>query len=64
MIGAANKTNINPLEQVQKRFFKIIYNRSFLYPTELLYNESEFFNIRQIYCESILKQVVYFICDL
>lgn len=53
--GGANKFNIKPLIQVQKRFLKIMYERSYRYPTDLLFNESEVLHIRQIYSETILN---------
>ena len=53
--GAANKTNLKPLEIIQKRYLKILYEKGFFYPSNLLYAESEFLNIRQLYCINILN---------
>lgn len=52
--GGAGKVNLEPLEKLQKRFLKIIYNKDYYYSTELLYNESKLLTVRKLYCKALL----------
>lgn len=52
--GGANKTHIKPLILIQKMYLKILYGKPNLYPTELLYKESEMLNIRKLYSQCLL----------
>lgn len=54
--GGVGVTHIKQLEVIQKRIIKIIYNKKARYPTDLLFQESNLFNIRQIYCYTSLIQ--------
>lgn len=40
---------LNPLEILRKRFFKMILNKNILYPTDELYKKTVHFNIGQLY---------------
>lgn len=48
--GGILKNYLTNLEILQKYFIKIIFGKDRLYPTELLYKESQLFDIRQLYC--------------
>lgn len=52
--GGVGMTYLKPLENIQKKIIKIIYKKSRLYPTDLLYNESKLFDVRQIFCYCML----------
>lgn len=52
--GGAGVSYLTPLQNLQKRFLKIIYGKNILYPTELLFQNSELFSIRQLYCYATL----------
>lgn len=52
--GGVGVTYLTPLQNLQKRFLKIIYGKNALYPTELLFQNSELFSIRQLYCYTTL----------
>lgn len=52
--GGATNNHIDRLEKAQKWAIKIIYNKPLKYPTEMLYAESEIFDLRQLYCFVIL----------
>lgn len=53
-MGGIKKTHLMPLETLQKRFIKIIYNKPLRYPSRLLYNEADIMDIRQLYCKVVL----------
>lgn len=58
--GGTTNNHIDRLEKAQKWILKIIYNKSYTYPTEMLYGESGVFDIRQLFCFSLLvKQHTY-----
>lgn len=52
--GGANKTNIKPLILIQKLYLKILYGKPYLYPSELIYKESDLLNIRELYSHCLL----------
>lgn len=52
--GGAGKTYMKPLQNIQKRIIKIIFEKSILYPTDQLFNETKLLDIRQIYCYNML----------
>lgn len=52
--GGVRKTYLIPLEIIQKKILKIIYFKSFRYPTEQLFSELNILNLRQLYAKSIL----------
>lgn len=47
--GGVSKTNLNPLNILQKRFLKIILSKEPTYPSTLLYSEAQVFSARQLY---------------
>nr|CAH7732564.1 unnamed protein product [Callosobruchus chinensis] len=57
--GGVLKKHVNPLQILQKRFFKIILNKPQLYPTDMLYKECCVMNCCaewSTYNENILRQ--------
>lgn len=52
--GGVNNNYLKNLEILQKWFLKIIFQRNIAYSTNILYEESKIFDIRQLYCQSIL----------
>lgn len=52
--GGATNTHVRSVELVQKWVLRIIYKKPFLFPTELLYKNSQIMDIRQLYCYSLL----------
>lgn len=48
--GGAYRNHIKQLEVIQKRFLKIMYSKTHLYPSDLLYSETKIKDITQIYC--------------
>lgn len=53
--GGATKTVLKPLETLQKRVIKIIFNKGRMHPTAQLFVESKFLDVRQEYCSAVLK---------
>lgn len=47
--GGLADIHLNQLEVLQKRFLKIMLKKGFLYPTNLLYEESKIMDLRQLY---------------
>lgn len=47
--GAALRTHINPLEILQKRFLKLLMSKNQRYPSDQLYTESGFMDVRQLF---------------
>lgn len=47
--GGLLKTHLEPLQILQKRFFKILLNKPLTYPTLNLYNEINLMNVRKLY---------------
>ena len=52
--GSACKSVLLPLKVAQKYIIKVLLFKSKLYPTDLLFRDSEFLNIRQLYCVRII----------
>lgn len=52
--GGATNNYVNQLEIVQKRIVKIIYKKDYTYSTDLLYEETRIFDIRQLFCIAVL----------
>lgn len=52
--GGVMNCHMKKLEILQKWILKIIYQKSYTYPTENLYKETGIFDIRQLYCQSLL----------
>lgn len=55
--GGINKSNLKPLEITQKTILKIMYSKPMLYPSDLLFQESNIFNIRQLYIRRLAVTV-------
>ena len=53
--GGVNKNHLINLINTQKWILKFIFSKPYTYPTELLFNESEMFDLRQLFCLEILK---------
>lgn len=51
--GGVAKTHLTPLENIQKRFMKIMLSRELRYPSDLLYAETKLLDIRQLYYYNI-----------
>lgn len=54
--GGTTKNHLRSLEVVQKWVLKIIHRKEYTYPTELLFSESNVFDIRQLFCYSVLMK--------
>lgn len=52
--GGVGQTYLKPLENLQKRILKIIFNKEKLFSTKLLFKEANLFSIRQLYCYNLL----------
>lgn len=52
--GGLKKTYLQPLEKLQKRILKVMYNKSLRYPSEQLYRELNLLDIRQIFSKITL----------
>lgn len=52
--GGLTKTHVTKLEILQKRFLKIIFNKNYTYPSNLLFSESKTLDIRQLYSLIVL----------
>nr|CAH7725589.1 unnamed protein product [Callosobruchus chinensis] len=55
--GGVRDCHLSVLEILQKWVIKVIFNKEKLYPTNQLYNESNIFDIRQLYFIKILSLV-------
>lgn len=53
--GGASKTIIELLMRTQTQIIKIMLNKNIFYSTELTFKESEFYNLRQLYCETLAQ---------
>lgn len=53
--GGVNTYYLTNLVNTQKWILKVILSKGYHYPTELLYKESEVFDLRQLFCLAILK---------
>lgn len=42
------------MQTVQERIIKVIYNKTQLYPSNELYRDTKLFDLRQLFCQSIL----------
>lgn len=52
--GGVRKNYLDHLEVLQRRFIKLIFNKSVLYPSDLLYEESGLFDVRMLYAKAVL----------
>lgn len=52
--GGVTNNYLKKLETVQKRIIKVIYNKTQLYPSNELYRDTKLFDLRQLFCQSIL----------
>lgn len=59
IIGWGGVTNcyLSKLQIIQKWILKIIYNKYYTYPTDQLYAESKIFDLRQLFCHTILMNI-------
>lgn len=55
--GGINKHNIHPLTITQKWILKIIFNKPFRYPTDLLFQDSAVFNVRLLYAYAMCMEL-------
>lgn len=55
--GGINKSNLKPLEITHKTILKIMYSKPVLYPSDLLFQESNILNIRQLYIKKLTISV-------
>jgi hypothetical protein len=55
--GGAYDTHIQKLATIQNTILKIILNKPYRYPTELVYEESGILQIRKLYAKSIIKHM-------
>lgn len=52
--GAATNNHIKNLQTIQKLILKIVYKKHWTYPTDNLFAETKLFDIRQLYCQTLL----------
>lgn len=52
--GGVTNSHLSQLEKIQKYILKIIYKKTYTYPSDQLFLESEMFDIRQLFCLAIL----------
>lgn len=55
--GAAYKNHINRLQITQKWIIKTMLGKTILYPSDLVFNESKIFNIRELYIQKAVKYI-------
>lgn len=47
--GSAAKSNLNPLQRIQNKIIKVLFNYPYLYPTKKLYEKTNLLNLKQLY---------------
>lgn len=52
--GGVSKTHLLPLEVIQRKFLKVLLNKPPRYSSDLLYEESGVFDIRQLFYKSLV----------
>lgn len=52
--GSTSNNYMNSLEIIHKRFLKIMFDKEYQYPTELLYAETKMDSLRQLYFKSLV----------
>lgn len=55
--GGIKKSKLKPLEVVQKTILKIIYRKSPLYPSMVLFQETQILNIRNLYIKKLILRI-------
>lgn len=54
--GSLHNNYMKKIVISQKWILKIIFNKEFRYPSDKLFQESQLFDVRQLYCHSLLIQ--------
>lgn len=52
--GGVRKTHLRPLEIIQRKFLKIMLNKPSLYPSDMLYEETQLLDIRQLFYKTLV----------
>lgn len=55
--GGIYKSNLHLMNITQKWILKIIYNRPFMYPSDLLFEEASVFDVRQLYAYAMALEL-------